>query len=54
MVLGYANAGKVPTAIKAAILILIASFFENRGDEGHRTIPGAVWTLLNLHRVKLY
>jgi len=54
MVLGYENAGKVPNSMKAAILMLIASFFENRGDEGHRTIPAAVWTLLNQHRVKLY
>lgn len=51
---GYPNADSVPVNIKQAILMLVASFFENRGDEGHRSIPEAVWMLLNQSRVKMY
>jgi uncharacterized phiE125 gp8 family phage protein len=53
-VAGYANAAAVPLGIKQAILMLIGSYFENRGDEGHRVVPDTVWKLLNQHRVKLF
>lgn len=51
---GYPDAASVPVNIKQAILMLVASFFENRGDEGHRSIPESVWMLLNQSRVKMY
>lgn len=54
VVCGYANAAAVPPPIRQAILMLVGSFFENRGDEGHRIIPDTVWKLLNPYRVKLF
>lgn len=53
-VAGWATAAAVPPPIRQAILMLVGSFFENRGDEGHRVIPDTVWKLLNPYRVKLF
>lgn len=53
-VAGWPTASVIPAPIKQAILMIVASFFENRGDEGHRVIPDTVWRLLNPYRVKLF
>ena len=45
---GYAS-GKVPAAIKSALLLLIANFYENREDKVHN-LPSRVQSLLRPYR----
>ncbi|MBT4837928.1 MAG: hypothetical protein HON94_11345 [Methylococcales bacterium] len=47
---GYADADSVPGAIKAAILLLVGFLYENRGDEGHRTIPKSIYHLVDPYK----
>lgn len=48
---GYADADSVPGPIKTAILLMVAHNYENRGDEGHRKYPRAVYDLLDMYRL---
>lgn len=50
-VAGYANAASVPDPIKSAILLMIGHNYENRGDEGHRKYPKAIYDLLEMYRL---
>jgi uncharacterized phiE125 gp8 family phage protein len=49
-----ATAASVPAQIRQAMLLVIGNMYENRGDEGHRTIPSTVYNLLDAHRVSIY
>ncbi len=51
---GYGAAATVPTAIKAAMLLIIGHLYENRGDEGHRTIPKSVYDLLDPYKITYF
>ena len=51
---GYGVAADVPQVIKSAILLIVGHLYENRGDEGHRTIPQTVWNLLDVYSVIFY
>ena len=42
----------VPDIIKEAMLLVIGHNYENRGDEGHRTYPRAIYDLLD--KVRLF
>ena len=44
---GYTSSDSVPSPIKSAILLMVANLFENRGDEGHRTMPKTIELLLD-------
>ena len=44
---GYASSATVPSPIKSAILLIVAHLYENRGDEGHRTMPKTIQYLLD-------
>ena len=45
---GYgATAASVPEAIKEAMLLHIGHNYDNRGDEGHRKYPKAIYDLLD-------
>lgn len=48
-VCGYADAASVPAPIKHAALIILASLYRNRGDEGF-SMPAAVRRLLAPHK----
>jgi uncharacterized phiE125 gp8 family phage protein len=52
-VCGYANAAAVPQAIKTAILLTIAKWYDNREDSV-RILPTAAERLLEPYRMKLY
>ncbi len=52
-VCGYTNAAAVPDAIKTALYLVIAKWYENRGDT-LRMLPTAAEYLLNPYRVKLF
>ncbi|MBK8706577.1 MAG: phage head-tail connector protein [Saprospiraceae bacterium] len=52
-VCGYANAAAVPQAIKTAILLTIAKWYDNREDSV-RMLPTAAERLLEPYRMKLY
>lgn len=52
-VCGYANAAAVPDAIKTALYLVIAKWYENREDTV-RMLPTAAEYLLNPYRVKLF
>jgi len=41
----------VPEAIKQAILLIVGHDYENRGDEGHRKYPKAVYDKLDMYRL---
>lgn len=51
---GFGVAADVPQVIKSAILLIVGHLYENRGDEGHRTIPQTVWNLLDVYSVIFY
>lgn len=53
-VAGYGAAADVPETIKHAMLLYMGSLYENRGDEGHRTIPAAVNQLLSQSRIMIF
>jgi len=48
---GYADADSVPDPIKSALLLMIGHNYENRGDEGHRKYPKAIYDLLDMYRL---
>jgi uncharacterized phiE125 gp8 family phage protein len=48
---GYGSAALVPDAIKSAILLIVGFLYENRGDEGHRTMPKSINNLLDPYQV---
>ena len=50
-VTGYASAAAVPKPLKSALLLMIAHNYENRGDEGHRKYPKAIYDLLEMYRL---
>jgi uncharacterized phiE125 gp8 family phage protein len=47
---GYASVAAVPPEAVAAVLLIVADRYENRGDESGRAIPPAAHRLLNLVR----
>ena len=47
---GYGVAADVPDTLKTAMLMIIASWFEHRGDEAVR-IPQAATDLIGLHKI---
>lgn len=52
---GYGTAGSdVPEETIDAILMIVAHFYENRGDEGHRALPRTVNDLLELNRIFIH
>lgn len=52
---GYGTAGSdVPEETIDALLMMIAHFYENRGDEGHRALPRTVTDLLDMNRVFIH
>lgn len=52
-VCGYANAAAVPDAIKTAMYLMIARWYENREDSV-KMLPTAAEKLLNPYRVQLF
>ena len=49
---GYGNAASdVPEPIKALMKLIVAHIYENRGDQGHRTLSKTVDELINLYKV---
>lgn len=48
---GYADAASVPAPITSALLLMIGHNYENRGDEGHRKYPKAIYDLLDMYRL---
>lgn len=50
-VAGDTTAASVPLPIKQAMLIHISHNYDNRGDEGHRKYPQAIFDLLEPYRV---
>lgn len=54
-VAGYGDAADdVPESTRDAMLMIVANFYENRGDEGHRSLPPAVWSLLDMNRINRF
>lgn len=53
-VCGYGTASDVPEETKDAMLMIIAHLYENRGDEGHRVFPKAIYDLLDMNRIALF
>lgn len=51
---GYRDAESIPKPIIQAILLLIAFYYERRGDEGSNEPPEAILSLLWMHRMAFF